>query len=108
MSTGTSDRITEVLAKAWLICDPNRVCDDPDEPDFSHFAPPHELAGKPRWHWFTELSEWRTSLGLTQFEAARLLDVPGTTYKGWESGRPVHRPHILMLALEQLKRTKGL
>lgn len=56
VTTGTDDRITEILAKAWLVCDPNRGCSDPDEPD-SHWTPPHELAGKPRWHWFIPRAE---------------------------------------------------
>lgn len=52
-----------------------------------------------------ELKSWRESLGLKQFEAAKLLDIPTNTYKGWEAGRPVHRPHILKLALQELSRT---
>ena len=54
--TGTDDRITEVLAKAWLVCDPNRMCDNPDAPD-PYWNPPHELAGAPRWHWFVPRAE---------------------------------------------------
>lgn len=46
-----------------------------------------------------ELAEWRDSMGLNQYQAAELLDVPFRTYLGWESGRKVPRPHMAKLAL---------
>lgn len=54
--TGTRDRITEVLARAWLVCDPNRQPSDPDAID--QFAQPgSDYVGKPRWHWFIPRAE---------------------------------------------------
>ncbi len=52
--TGTPDRITEVLAKAWILCDPNRGGIDPDAPDHGSGVMPaaRNYVGKPRWHWF--------------------------------------------------------
>ena len=56
--TGTPDRITEVVAKAWLVCDPNRNCSDPDAADTGMgLEPGNEHAGKPRWHWFVPRAE---------------------------------------------------
>jgi hypothetical protein len=52
---GTSDRITEVLARAWIVCDPNRG-GDPDAP-IDHLGPGSTLNGKPRWHWFLPRAE---------------------------------------------------
>lgn len=58
IKTGTPDRITEVLAKAWLVCDPNRNCDDPEAPDLAlGMRPGNEYDGKPRWHWFVARAE---------------------------------------------------
>jgi hypothetical protein len=56
--TGTRDRITEVLAKAWLVCDPNRGCVDPDAVDPGlGMGPGNSYEGKPRWHWFIDRAE---------------------------------------------------
>jgi hypothetical protein len=56
--TGTADHITEVLAKAWLVCDPNRGCVDPEVPDPAlGMQPGNDYAGKPRWHWFVARAE---------------------------------------------------
>ena len=40
-----------------------------------------------------ELLSWRQRLEWTQREAASFLDVPVSTYRGWEQGRrEVHNP----------------
>jgi hypothetical protein len=58
IETGTHDRIIEVLAKAWLVCDPNRMCRDPEAPDEAFgMGPGNDYQGKPRWHWFIPRAE---------------------------------------------------
>jgi hypothetical protein len=57
IETGSADRITEILAKAWIVCDPNRG-GDPDAPDPGlGMAPGNDYVGKPRWHWFVARAE---------------------------------------------------
>lgn len=56
IDTGTSDRITEVLAKAWIVCDPNRQPMDPDGP-CEGLRPESDYHGKPNWHWFIDRAE---------------------------------------------------
>jgi hypothetical protein len=51
----SEDRITEVLARAWLTCDPNRYGTDPDDP-ISHL-PGSESQGQPQWTWFIPRAE---------------------------------------------------
>lgn len=48
---GMNDHINEVLAKAWIVCDPNRHPNDPQEPI--------TIDGKecPRWVWFLPRAE---------------------------------------------------
>lgn len=49
------DRITELLARAWLMCDPNRQPAEPDRimsAERDHLQPGSELIGKPCWEWF--------------------------------------------------------
>jgi len=53
--TGTSDRIVEVLARAWIECDPNRKAsgmsaDDIEDGQF--MGKGSDYIGKPKWHWF--------------------------------------------------------
>lgn len=56
IETGTNDRINEVLARAWIVCDPNRGgMGGPD--DLIDNLPGSELQGKPRWHWFIPRAE---------------------------------------------------
>lgn len=43
------DETTEMLARAWIACDPNRMHANPDEID--------EQVGGPRWHWFIPRAE---------------------------------------------------
>ncbi len=58
IETGTPDRITEVLARAWLVCDPNRSGTDPDALRSGDLMQPGaETAGKPNWHWFIPRAE---------------------------------------------------
>mgnify|MGYP003408700540 FL=1 len=58
IETGTADRAIEILAKAWLVCDPNRGCKNPDEIDQGvGMGPGNAYAGKPRWHWFVDRAE---------------------------------------------------
>ena len=51
--------VTEVLARAWIDCDPNRAGNGPG----SGFHPDDimetetDLNGKPRWHWFIPRAE---------------------------------------------------
>jgi len=52
-----------------------------------------------------DLREWREKFGLTQGQAASVLDVPARTYQGWEAGRPVERPRIFRLALKNFKKS---
>lgn len=47
----THDRITEVLARAWITCDPNRGGTDPDAL-MTGLSPSSTLNGKPSWQWF--------------------------------------------------------
>ena len=44
----------EILAKAWIECDPNRQPADPDDP---LVFPGSDLHGKPKWHWFIPRAE---------------------------------------------------
>ena len=50
-----------------------------------------------------KLQSWRKRLGITQIEAAELLDMPRRTYEGWEAGRNIDRWRILELALKQIE-----
>lgn len=56
IETGTSDYITEVLARAWILCDPNRSGLNPDALN-DRLGPGATLAGKPNWHWFIPRAE---------------------------------------------------
>lgn len=49
-----TDQITEILARAWIECDPNRGGANPDAPMHDMSG---ELEGKPRWHWFIPRAE---------------------------------------------------
>lgn len=66
------DKLTELLARMWIECDPNRDSATADEiqpamvysgatgGEGGHATPiPHHnaLAGKPRWHWFLHRAE---------------------------------------------------
>ena len=45
------EKITEVIARAWVVCDPNRGGTDPDaliEDDGERT----KLTGEPQWKWF--------------------------------------------------------
>jgi hypothetical protein len=55
METGTKDRITEILARAWIECDPNRGDTDPDELRVGNSDA--ETTGHPNWHWFIPRAE---------------------------------------------------
>jgi hypothetical protein len=55
IETGTPDFITEILARAWIACDPNRGGSDPDAP--INLGPSSDLNGKPHWHWFIPRAE---------------------------------------------------
>jgi hypothetical protein len=58
---------TEMLARMWMKCDPNRGGSDPDEimPDtlasggtgIPTVEAPNPLAGQPRWKWFVPRAE---------------------------------------------------
>ena len=53
---------TELLARAWIECDPNRdssTADDPIGPmsDSNGNVRTTELTGEPRWHWFIPRAE---------------------------------------------------
>jgi hypothetical protein len=48
MENGMNDRITEVLARAWIVCDPNRTGTDPDALRETGV----ETKGRPHWEWF--------------------------------------------------------
>lgn len=54
-----SDRISEILARAWIECDPNRGGTEPgwrpDDPITD--LPGSELQGHPRWEWFVPRAE---------------------------------------------------
>ena len=52
-----------------------------------------------------ELQTWRAELRITQAQAAASLDVPLSTYQGWEGGRRFGRERILRLALERVAET---
>ena len=52
----------------------------------------------------SDLRHWREKFGLTQDQAASVLDVSARTYQGWESGRPVDRPRIYRLAIKNFKK----
>lgn len=57
----------EMLARMWMVCDPNRGGSDPDavEPEtvcsggtgVPIVERANPLAGKPRWHWFIPRAE---------------------------------------------------
>ena len=58
--------ITEILARAWMMCDPNRGGIDPDAPigqscsggtDQEPVCVDTSLTGKPNWHWFIPRAE---------------------------------------------------
>ena len=58
--------LTEILAKAWMECDPNRGGIDPDEligqscsggTDQETVCVDTPLTGKPNWHWFIPRAE---------------------------------------------------
>ena len=62
----TISREIELLARMWMVCDPNRSGSDPDEimgqmceqssnGDSRSYDTP--LTGKPRWHWFIPRAE---------------------------------------------------
>jgi len=51
----------------------------------------------------SELKAWRAELGLSQSQAARALGVRLRTYQGWEAGRSVKHPAILLYALAALR-----
>lgn len=47
-----------------------------------------------------KLKSWREAADLSQSRAAAMLGVPRRTYEGWEVGRRMPYPRILMLALQ--------
>ena len=58
--------VTEILARAWIACDPNRAGADPDEiigqsceggtgQESRCYDTP--LTGRPQWHWFIPRAE---------------------------------------------------
>jgi hypothetical protein len=49
------DRITEVVARAWIECDPNRSDVNPDA--LINVGPPSDMNGQPNWHWFIPRAE---------------------------------------------------
>lgn len=52
---------TEVLARAWIECDPNRMGSEVGSgfhPDDTIPDRGTELDGKPRWHWFIPRAEY--------------------------------------------------
>jgi hypothetical protein len=62
------DNLTEMLARMWMRCDPNRGGVDPDElipatlcsggAGFGDIIEtPNPLGGKPQWHWFIPRAE---------------------------------------------------
>ena len=61
------DAMTEMLARMWMTCDPNRGGIDPDEKlpmtvcsggsDLPTIEHPNPLGGKPHWHWFIPRAE---------------------------------------------------
>jgi hypothetical protein len=66
--TTAPDSITEMLARMWMACDPNRGGIDPDEllPMAIETAStaggpvdsrPNPLGGMPHWHWFIPRAE---------------------------------------------------
>ena len=53
-----TDRINELLARAWIVCDPNRVGVDPDAIEQGeHMSPGAETIGKPKWNWYLPRAE---------------------------------------------------
>lgn len=52
------------------------------------------------------LQDWRFKLGISQSQAAKLLQVSAPTYKGWEQGRPTPYAYIVYLATQSLLTTE--
>jgi hypothetical protein len=55
-----TDKVTEIIARSWIECDPNRGPytkgeGHPDDP--INDLPGSALQGKPRWHWFIPRAE---------------------------------------------------
>lgn len=48
------------------------------------------------------LRHWRAKHSLSQAQAAAWLDVSVFTLQGWEQGRTVRHPRIVMMALNHL------
>ena len=71
MSTYPVDHVTELLARMWIECDPNRDPAQADEiqpemissgsvgpdSDGSATLTPNPMARQPRWHWFIPRAE---------------------------------------------------
>ncbi len=54
------EKLNEVLARAWMVCDPNRQPCDPDELNF-RVGKGSEFYGQPEWKWFVPqglMMEW--------------------------------------------------
>jgi len=54
----------------------------------------------------TRIKQLRGSLGWTQNQVAKYLDVPLGTYRGWEGGRQPHHPKLVVQALTLAFKTK--
>lgn len=58
----TDDKTIEILARMWMVCDPNRQPCDLDEiiepvEDSDGNQRVSDLTGKPRWNWFIPRAE---------------------------------------------------
>lgn len=51
-----------------------------------------------------QIRVWRTHLGLSQAEAARLLGTSQARLSRWESGEPIGNPTMLERAMRDLER----
>lgn len=55
-----ADKTTEILARMWILCDPNRGAHEPGSgfhPDDIMQDAHGDLKDKPRWHWFIPRAE---------------------------------------------------
>lgn len=68
-------------------------------PDEGH---PAQLIHEPEPTFEESLKAWRHRTGFTQVQTAALLQVPATTYIGWEQGRPCPTAFAVVTALYAL------
>lgn len=90
--TGTPDRITEILAKAWIVCDPNRGCSDPDAPDPGlGMRTANNYVGKPRWYF-----QWEPERSMTWniYKFHGCLSLYGGSCRRWEE---MHNGHVCVV-----------